>query len=159
MTLPINTEKYSYRFYKNLNEDVKLKTDEYGRWDIDFNYDDDDWVNVDGFDSVVNACIIAIMTRYKELNFMDLYSDFGCRIHELIKENKSKSVAYRIELFVTDVLENMRRVEKINWVTVTDHPHNNRYDYTVRFSVTCKIDGKYEHMKIKNKIVEGEFSL
>ena len=27
MVLPIDTESYSYQFYKNLNEDVKLKSD------------------------------------------------------------------------------------------------------------------------------------
>mgnify|MGYP000072837044 FL=1 len=32
--LKIDTESDDYRFFKTLNEDVKLKPDEYNRWDI-----------------------------------------------------------------------------------------------------------------------------
>lgn len=158
MVLPLDIESYSYRFFKNLNEDVKLKSDEYGRWDVDFDFEKDDWVNVDGFYSVINACIIAIMTRYTELEFMELYEDFGCRVHELIKANKSKNVAYKIELFITDVLNNIRRVKKINWITVTDC--NNAYDkyqYRVGFSVSCTLDEEYDDDDVDTTIIEEEF--
>lgn len=158
MVLPVDDESYSFNFYQNLNEDVKLKSDEYGRWDIDFDFENDDWVQVDGFDSVVNACVIAIMTRLNELNFMPLYEDFGCRIHELIKANKSRSVLYKIEVFVIDVLNSMRRVEKVNWVEVFDNPNDNYYNYQVVFNITCVVDDDVVDSNIK-KIVEGEFKL
>ena len=169
--LPLDKESYGYRFYKNLNEDVKLVSDEYGRWDIDFQYGKDDWVNVNGFDSLTNACIIAIMTRFTELDFMDLYSNFGCRIHELIKANKTKNVKYHIEIFISEVLEKMRRVKKVNWVRVTDSPNNQLYNYRVRFSITATLDdntntltsdGKgllVTHTTNHTSIVEGEFNI
>ena len=157
-SLPVDKEAYSYRFYKNLNKDVHLKSDEMGRWDVDFDYSNEDWIIVDGFESVVNACVIAIMTRFNELEYMDLYEEFGCRIHELIKANKSKNVMYHIEIFVTEVLKKMRRVKKVNWVVVTDNPNTEMYHYQVNFSVSCTVDEDYEDMDMQ-EVVEGEFSV
>lgn len=48
MVLPVDEESYAYRFYKTLNEDVKLTSNEYGEWDVVF--ENDDWVNCTGFD-------------------------------------------------------------------------------------------------------------
>lgn len=144
MVLPVDIEKYSYRFFKNLNNDVKLVSNEYGEWDVDFNYELNDWVNVDGFESLANACIIAIMTRFQEENFLPPYVDFGCRIHELIKANKSRNVIYLIELYVTETLNSMRRVKKVNWVLVEDNPGREYYNYSVRFSVTVRRDEDYD---------------
>ncbi len=158
MVLPVDEESLGYRFYQNLNEDVKLKSDKYGRWDIDFDFEKDDWIQVDGFGSVVNACIIAIMTRFTELNYMSLYEGFGCRIHELIKANKSRNVLYKIEIFVTEVLNSMRRIEKVNWVRVIDNPDNYHYHYKVVFNVTCVPDDDVTWSNV-NRIVEGEFNL
>ena len=140
MVLPVNYDSRAYLFYKNLNEDVKLKSDEYGRWDIDFDFENDDWVNVDGGHSLFNACVIAIMTRMDELGFLDLYEGFGCRVHELIKDNKSRNVMYNMELFVSEVLENIRRVKTVNWISVVDNPNDDEYNYMISFSVTCMID-------------------
>lgn len=114
----------------NLNEDIQLKPDEYNRWDMQF--ENGDLVNVSGVESLKNAIIIAIMTRYQELSESFLYDDFGCRIHELVKANKSGMVKYKIELFTRDVLEKMRRVKSINWIEVTDNHNEN---YHVEFSV------------------------
>jgi hypothetical protein len=150
LPLPIDKESAGYRFYKTLNEDVRLKSNEYGEWDLDFeNYD---WVNVTGVDSLVNACIIAIMTRLDELNYTDLYEGFGCRIHELIKRNKSRNMIYQMEIFITDVLLNMRRVDKVNYVNVTDSPDNQNYYYRVNFSVTCIHDEDVEGEIIEESI-------
>ncbi len=157
MPLPIDTESYAYLFYKNLNEDVKLKSDKYGRWDIDFDFDNDDWYNVTGFDSVFNACVIAIMTRFQELNFMTLYEDFGCRVHELIKANKSKNVMYNIELFITEVLENMRRIKRVYWVIVEDNPDEEYYNYLVHFKVSCMLDEDYDEEDVDTTIIEESF--
>ena len=156
-SLPLDTKKYSYRFYKNLNEDVKLKSDEMGRWDIDFDFQNDDWYNVDGFDSLFNACVIAVMTRFQELNFMELYTDFGCRVHELIKANKTRNQIYYMELFITDVLNDMRRVKKVNWVEVVDSPNKETYNYQVTFNVSCMIDEDYSEEDVTTTIIEESF--
>lgn len=120
MTLPINYENEDYQFYKTLNEDVQLKplTQTSNHWDIQI--ENGDYKNLTGKNSLFNAIIIAIMTRYQELQHIPLYEDFGCRVHELIKANKSDMVKYEIELFITDVLENIRRIKQINDIEITD---------------------------------------
>ena len=130
--LNINQNPDDYEFFKTLNEDVKLQPDDYNRWDIQF--ENQDYVNITGKESLVNAICIAIMTRFNELDFMNIYEDFGCRAHELIKANKSDIVKYKIELFVTEVLENMRRVFEVNEIEVTD---SDTYSYNVFFNVTA----------------------
>lgn len=157
MPLPINVDSYSYRFLKNLNKDVKLKSDRFSRWDIDFDFNRDDWVIVDGYDSVVNACIIAIMTRFDELEFMELYDDFGCRVHELIKANHSANVMYKMELFISETLSNMRRVKKVNWVEVSDTMDDESYSYKVVFNITCIIDEDVDENEFEYETIEEGF--
>lgn len=147
MTLPVDLDSDSFRFYKTLHEDVLLKPDKYNQWDIQFS--NGDWVNVSGQDSLVNAICIAIMTRFKELEEMPLYSDFGCRIHELIKGNTSSMHRYKMELFVEDVLKNMRRVYKINEITVEENVDNNTFKHRISFSVTS----------ISDELVEGSVEI
>ena len=142
--LNINQNPDDYEFFKTLNEDVKLQPDDYNRWDIQF--ENQDYVNITGKESLVNAICIAIMTRFNELDFMNIYEDFGCRAHELIKANKSDMVKYKIELFVTEVLENMRRVFEVNEIEVTD---SDTYSYNVFFNVTA----------INDEIVQGSVSI
>lgn len=142
--LNINQNTDDYEFFKTLNEDVKLQPDDYNRWDIQF--ENQDYVNITGKESLVNAICIAIMTRFNELDFMNIYEDFGCRAHELIKANKSDIVKYKIELFVTEVLENMRRVFEVNEIEVTDSDNNG---YKVFFNVTA----------INDEIVQGSVNI
>lgn len=132
MTLPHNFDNINHKLYKSLNEDVKLTSDEYGRWDLKF--DNGDIVYVDGLKSLENACVIAIMTRYNELK-NPLYIDFGCRVHELIKENQSTMVVYKIKEFIKDTLRRMRRIKSVNWVEVSIS-HDDYYKYKVSFSIT-----------------------
>ncbi|MBQ9024855.1 MAG: hypothetical protein IJ104_00535 [Methanobrevibacter sp.] len=136
--LPIDYEDEGYRFYKTLNEDIELKPDEHNQWDMTF--ENGDIINLTGHDSLRNAICIAIMTRYKELSHNQLYNEFGCRVHELIKANKSRMVEYKIELFIEDVLTHMRRVKKVNYVNITDNPKGNTYKYLVEFNVTSISD-------------------
>ena len=159
MVLPIDVEDYSFRFFKTLNMDVKLTSNEYGEWDIVFDDTNNDWVNCTGFDSLANACIIAIMTRFREENFLPPYEDFGCRVHELIKTNKSKNILYLIELYITETLESIRRIKKVNWVVVEDNPNNNMYNYGVRFSVTAVRDEDYDENveSLDLDIIEEQF--
>ncbi len=141
--LKIDTESDDYRFFKTLNEDVKLKPDEYNRWDILF--ENKDYKNVTGNESLINAICIAIMTRYQELT-NTLYSNFGCRAHELIKDNQSEMVRYKIELFIENVLEQMRRIKEINWINVTEYESGK---YKVIFKVKS----------ISDSFVEGSVTL
>lgn len=144
MSLKVNTESEDYRFYKTLNEDVELIPNKWGKYDL--NFADEDYVNVTGKKSLYNAIIIAIMTRFNELEDIPLYEGFGCRAHEVIKELKSDMVLYRIEVFITDVLENMRRISEINEINVTDGENQK---YHVYFNVTS----------INDEIVAGEVEL
>lgn len=137
MVLPINAESDGYRFYKTLNEDVQIKpvSPTSKHWDIQM--ENGDYVNVDGLESLRNAICIAIMTRFNELDFMGLYDGFGCRVHELVKKNKSEMVKYKIELFINEVLENMRRISIVNDVTVSEC---DIHSYLVEFNVTSISD-------------------
>lgn len=107
---------------------------------------DGDYVNVTGKESLKNAICIAIMTRFMELDYIPLYDEFGCRAHELIKANKSEMVRYKVELFVTEVLEKMRRIQTVNQVTVTDSTES---AYQIDFNVTS----------ISDEIVTGSVTL
>ena len=129
--IAVDTTSDDYQFYKTLNEDVKLTPNQYGKYDLTF--EKDDYVNVTGHSSLYNAIVIAIMTRFKELEDIPLYEDFGCRVHELIKDNQSEMVFYQVELFIIDVLESMRRISEINEIKVSD---SQKHHYHVYCNVT-----------------------
>lgn len=143
MALTTNTSEDSI-FYKTLNEDVKLTPNKYGKYDITF--ENEDYVNVTGKNSLYNAIVIAIMTRLNELDFIELYSGFGCRVHEIIKKRKSNMVSYQMEAFIRETLENMRRIYEINELIVTDSEDSK---YHVYFNVTS----------INDEIVAGEVDI
>lgn len=142
--LAIKNSGYETQSNKTLNEDVQLKPDDLNRWDIQF--ENGDYVNVTGNQSLHNAICIAIMTRYGELKDNQLYNEFGCHLHELIKANKSVMTSYKIELFVTEVLEKMRRVQDVNYVEVID---DESAKYRIIFSVTG----------INDTLVEGSVNI
>lgn len=146
MVLSIDKESDDYRYYKTLNEDVYLKpvNSTSDHWDIQMN--NGDYVNLTGTDSLRNAICIAIMTRYNELSRIMLYDNFGCRAHELIKANKSEMVKYEVELFIRDVLENMRRINEIKYITVSE---STIVSYHVEFSV----------VSINDELVSGSVEL
>lgn len=144
MSLKVDNESEDYRFYKTLNEDVKLIPNRYGKYDLAM--ENEDYVNVTGNESLYNAIIIAIMTRFNELADIPLYEDFGCRVHEVIKALKSDTTLYDVELYITEVLENMRRIQEINELSVTDSDTNT---YHVYFNVTS----------INDEIVTGEVDI
>lgn len=146
MTLYVDRESEDFRFYKTLNEDVQLQpvSSKSKHWDIQMQ--DGDYVNVTGHDSLNNAICIAIMTRFNELDYIQLYDGFGCRIHELIKANKSEMVRYKIELFIIDVLKQMRRIKEVNWIEVQE---NEKSKYYVRFSVKS----------INDTLIEGSVTI
>lgn len=141
--LPVDTSSYDYTNLKTLNEDAKLKSDMYGVWDLDMH--DGDYINVTGNNSLLNACIIAIMTRFNELK-MPLYTGFGCRVHELIKDNQTKMFLYKLELSIREVLEKMRRIRTVNEITIKK---SDVHEFTVSFSITS----------INDEIIRGSVSL
>lgn len=143
MSLIIDYESDDYRFYKELNEDVQLKPTSSKHWDIQI--ENGDYVNVAGERSLENAIVIAIMTRFNELD-RGLYDGFGCKIHDFVKALKSDMLVYEIELSVKEVLEKMRRIHKVNWIEITDSKDCN---YHVCFSVTS----------IDDEIVKGELNV
>ena len=116
--------------YVTLNEDVKLKADNYNEWDIEMV--NGDYVNCVGQLSLRNAIIIAIMTRFQELEDNPVYNNFGCRVHELVKANKTGMTVYKMEVYIQETLQNMRRISEINSLDVVE---NGDYTYTVNFSV------------------------
>lgn len=144
--LPVDTLSDDYRFHRTLNEDVKIRpvSETSQHWDLQMA--NDDYMNVTGYESLKNAICIAIMTRFTELDSIPLYDEFGCRVHELVKANKSEMVRYKIELFVVEVLENMRRVASVESVKVSD---DKNYSYLIEFSV----------ISISDAIINGSVSI
>lgn len=120
-----------------LHEDVKLKSNRHGIFDMVF--EDGDLVQVKDLESLNNACIIAIMTRYRELDHNKLYEGFGCRVHELIKDNMNAMTQYKIEIFIEETLKNIRRVQRVNEVKVVA---TDQHEYTVYFNITS-INNEY----------------
>lgn len=133
--LQVNEDSIDYRFFKTLNEDIKLSPNEYGEFDMVF--EDKDIVNVTGAESLANAIVILLMTRYGELKNNQLYrNDFGCRVHEVPKDNQIPLNKYKVEKYVEEALKKMRRIKRINFIQVDDI----QYGYSVILSVTSLND-------------------
>lgn len=123
--LPVDEDSIDNQFFKTLNEDIKLSPNEYGEWDMVFH--EGDIVNVTGAESLANAIVILIMTRYGELKNNILYKgDFGCRVHEIPKDNITHLNQYKIEKYIEESVNRMRRVKTINYIQVTPHTHGYR---------------------------------
>jgi phage baseplate assembly protein W len=130
MTLP-ETKYMDEKFFSTLNEDIKLSPNEYGEWDMVF--EDYDIVNVTGLESLANAIVILILTRYGELKNNILYNnDFGCRVHQVVKDNISNLNTYKIEKYIEESIKRMRRVKRINYIRVK--PKQNGYDVVLSVS-------------------------
>lgn len=143
MTLPNTATELDEKFFTNLNEDIKLKPNEYGEWDMVF--EDKDVKNVTGLESLANAIVILIMTRYGELKNNLLYKDdFGCKVHEIIKDNMTQLNIFKIEKYIEESVRRMRRVRRINYIDVK--PKTNGYD--VILSVTA-INDKDLNLKLE----------
>jgi len=138
MGLPITDNEM-----KTLNEDVQLVSDEYGKYDLDMH--NGDYINTVGLVTLRNACIIAIMTRLNEIK-NETYQDFGCRVHDLIKGNKTKMLVFNLESDIDETLNNMRRIKEVNSLEITE---DEAESYLVEFSVTS----------INDEIVKGSVSL
>lgn len=143
-----DTEEDITKFYKTLNHDINLKKMENGLWDLDFN--NDDYVKVDGRNSLYVACIIALLTGYNEIGDRyenPTYSKFGNRAYELLKTNTNSQLQnFKLKSYFTDCLENIRRVKKVLTLQVSQ---NISYGYEVYFNV----------MGLSDETVNGTISL
>lgn len=144
MALPVDYNSYDYKYNKTLNEDVKLVSNEYGKYDLAL--DNGDYVNITGLESLRNACIIAILTRHNELKDNPTYEGFGCRVHDLIKGNKTKLLRYKMEISLTETLNQMRRIKTVNWLKIVE---DDVQSYMVSFSITS----------INDETVKGKVAL
>ena len=63
-----------------------------------------------------------------------------------MKDHKSEKVFYNIEIFIANVLKEMRRIHEVNELIVTD---KNNENYSVYFNVTS----------ISDEIVSGEVEI
>lgn len=131
MTLPVDTSSYDFKFNKTLNEDAKLVSNIYGKYDLAM--ENGDYINVTGSNSLENAIIIAILTRYHELKRISTYSDFGCRVHDLIKDNKTKLTLFKLETSIMETLNSMRRIQMVNSLKIIE---DEAHSYFVLFTVT-----------------------
>ena len=143
MPIPINENDTGFKFFKTLNEDIKLVDNGYGEYDMEFS--NGDIVNLTGVESLHNAIIIAILTRFRELNHNQLYDEFGCRVHEEVKANHGRMTKYRIEKHIEETLQKMRRIRSVNSITVTEIEQG----YKVHFNITS----------INDETVNGTVSL
>ncbi len=148
MMLPVDYDSDDYRFNKTLHMDVEILPDQWNnKWDLQLN--DGDYKILSGADSLRNAINIAIMTRYNELKNELYYPGFGCKIHELVKANKSIVVQKKIEYYCENVLNEMRRVKRVNEIIVTDNKDINTHKYGVFFNITS----------INDEIINGSVKL
>lgn len=146
--LPVDETSDDYRFNKTLHMDVEVLPDRWNnKWDLQFS--DGDFKILTGADSLRNAINIAIMTRYEELKNELYYPGFGCKIHELVKANKSLVVQKKIQYYCENVLNQMRRIKRVNEIIVTDNKDNNAHKYGVYFNITS----------INDEIISGGVNL
>ena len=148
LMLPVDETSDDYRFNKTLHMDVEVLPDQWNnKWDLQFS--DGDFKILTGADSLRNAINIAIMTRYEELKNELYYHGFGCKIHELVKANKSLVVQKKIQYYCENVLNEMRRIKRVNEIIVTDNKEDNAHKYGVYFNITS----------INDEIINGSVNL
>lgn len=100
-----------------LNKDIDLNHAGYGFWDVSL--DKDGFKLVDDVASLENGFIISILTRFKELQELPTYKDYGCRVHEMIKTRKTKLNEFKIKNYIQDSIEAMNRVASVEDVQLT----------------------------------------
>ena len=149
--LPVDYDSDDYRFNKTLHMDVEILPDKWdNKWDLQFTDDENkDFKILSGTESLRNAINIEIMTRYEELKNELYYPGFGCKVHELLKANKSVTVQKKIGYYCENVLNEMRRIKTVNEVIVTDNKDSNSFKYGVFFNITS----------INDEVISGSVNL
>ena len=131
-----------------LNKDINLIERENGYWDYEFQYGD--LVLSENNQSLRNGLIIACLTSWNYLNRQGnpTYSVFGNRAYEELKKKKSSMVEYKIRQYFIEVLNRIRRVNRIIDLQVLNHPTDPNC-YNVAFTVEA----------INNEIINGQFNI
>lgn len=145
--LPVDYESDDYRFNKTLHMDVEVLPDQWNN-KFDLQFENGDFKILTGTESLRNAIVIAIMTRYNELKNELYHPGFGCRIHELLKAKQSVVVQKKMGYYCENTLNEMRRIKKVNEITVKDSK-NNAWKYEVFFNITS----------INDEIISGSVNL
>ena len=134
--------------YNTLHKDIHLTETTCGKWDITFQKGD---LQIDTDKKALrDGLIIACLTSWNYLNHRKnpTYETFGNKSYWELNKKKSSMVQYTIKQYFIEVLNNIRRVHKIEDIQVIDNPTDpNAYD--VIFTVQC----------INDEIVTGRFSL
>lgn len=131
-----------------LNKDINLIERENGYWDYEFQYGD--LVLSENNQSLRNGLIIACLTSWNYLNRQGnpTYSVFGNRAYEELKKKKSSMVEYKIRQYFIEVLNRMRRVNRIIDLQVLNH-QTDPNAYNVAFTVEA----------INNEIINASFNI
>ena len=134
--------------YTTLNKDIGLVQRSNNGWDLWF--ENGDTVKADDFHSLQTGIILACLTSWNYLNRYGnpTYETFGNRAYELLKENKSSMVAYKIQQYFIECLKRMRRVYEIVYLEVSETP-SEPYKYLVEFEV----------ISVNNQLVNGSFNI
>ena len=132
---------------KTLNKDWELIQKSNQKFDL--NFVAGDLSNVTDKDSLKNAIILKCMTGYEELykTGNSIYSEFGNRAYEVIKDNKTEMTFFKVKQYFTQAIQEIRRVKTINELIVTNNDSTSGFD--VYFNVTS----------INGETVSGELTL
>lgn len=135
--------------YLTLHRDIGLEQKSNGLWDI--SWSGNDYVNAQGLDSIYNACVFSLLTGYNEIGRMGvgLYDGFGNKSYSLLKANKDNLTLHKLRSYFTECLNNIRRVDDVLDLTITEDNNGSLYTYKVFFKV----------LTITNEIIEGMVDL
>jgi hypothetical protein len=121
------------RQYSTLGRDIDIhRRNEDGRWDRTL--EKGDFKLLKGKDCVENDITIALLTAYNELGSKGLstYNNFGNHSYELLKENKSSMLVFKLENYFKEVINKIRRVKTVLNLEILEY---NIHSFDVIFSV------------------------
>lgn len=126
---------------KYLNKDIQLKHTGYGFWEPIL--DKDGFQTCSHMKSLENAIVLAILTRYQELQKLPTYVGFGCRVHEMIKARQTRLNKFKIQTYLEKSIGSMNRVETVDNIELT--PYKDGYEVEVYLT---SVDGETVHTKV-----------
>lgn len=133
---------------KTLNKDINLIEKECGYWDYEFQLGD--YKQTKNNETLRTGLIIACLTSWNYLNRKGnpTYETFGNKSYWELNKKKGRMVEYTIKQYFIEVLNRIRRVNRIINIEITDHPTDPNA-YNVQFTVEA----------INDEIVKANFPL